>query len=440
MKHFRILSLDGGGIKGTFTAAVAANLEKLTGKRLADHFDLITGTSTGGIIALALGLGFPAQEILEFYLNRGPQIFPSTGTGRLVHRLRHAFRHKYSQEVLRGSLEGVFGDKKLGESKCRLVIPAYDCNAGRVQLFKTAHHTRFVQDHRLTATEVAMATAAAPTYFPAFAAPDGQTFLDGGVWANCPIVVGLLEAVFVLNNPPSGVDILSIGTTEVPFDVSKGKRFGGLLTWNRRLVTLLTQAQIDAALAQAQIITGKRAKRIDAVTRPGRFAMDDASQIDALHGLGSCHAKEQVDDVAARFLYAPAEAFVPHHSVFLKADVSRGSHPTPAVARRRRRRSLGLARAGYPGQSHMIANISATGALLETDHEIPVGTLLDLDLELETGMTAKVTAQVVRVQQPRWGSVSGVGVEFIDFRGDARQSVEQYVEAEALALATAMPN
>jgi patatin-like phospholipase/acyl hydrolase len=76
-KRFRILSLDGGGIKGAFTAAVLAEWEKRTGRVIVDHFDLIAGTSTGGIIALGLGLGLPAGEILEFYEKQGPKIFPN---------------------------------------------------------------------------------------------------------------------------------------------------------------------------------------------------------------------------------------------------------------------------------------------------------------------------------------------------------------------------
>src|SRR5262249_40387630 len=73
---FRILSLDGGGIKGTFTASVLATWEKLTGLKLAEHFDLIAGTSTGGILALGLGMGLSADDILKFYVDRGPTVFP----------------------------------------------------------------------------------------------------------------------------------------------------------------------------------------------------------------------------------------------------------------------------------------------------------------------------------------------------------------------------
>src|SRR6266576_55466 len=101
MSRFRILSLDGGGIKGAFTASVVAALEKDTGKAAADYFDLITGTSTGGIVAIGLGLGLPAKQIMEFYSKHGPTIFPSTS---LIQRtrgfIRQLFAPKHSHDVL----------------------------------------------------------------------------------------------------------------------------------------------------------------------------------------------------------------------------------------------------------------------------------------------------------------------------------------------------
>ena len=110
---FRILSLDGGGIKGAFSASVLAALEETTGRRCVEHFDLITGTSTGGIIALGLGLGKSAQEIVEFYREHGPQIFRGTS---LVERTTGLWRQlwgpKHSHDVLRKALTQVLGDKR----------------------------------------------------------------------------------------------------------------------------------------------------------------------------------------------------------------------------------------------------------------------------------------------------------------------------------------
>ena len=194
MATFRILSLDGGGIMGAFTASVLAAFEDHTGQRIVEHFDLITGTSTGGLIAIALGMGVSTEKVLSFYKERGPEIFPTGGfLGGWVKELLHFFGPKFSTGELREAISSVVGEKTLGDSRCRLVIPAYDVDQGRVYLFKTAHHPRFQVDVRLPAVDVALATSAAPTYFPAHEIPWHGTYIDGGVWANSPVMVGVTE-------------------------------------------------------------------------------------------------------------------------------------------------------------------------------------------------------------------------------------------------------
>ena len=142
---FRILSLDGGGIKGAFSASVLATLEEDIGQKVADHFDLIVGTSTGGILAIGLGLGLSARDICDFYLKKGEAIFPGISmVERTRGLLRQLFKPKHSHAVLRAALTEVLGTRKFGESKCRLVIPTYDAIAGRIFLMKTAHHERFI--------------------------------------------------------------------------------------------------------------------------------------------------------------------------------------------------------------------------------------------------------------------------------------------------------
>ena len=103
MNRFRILSLDGGGIMGAFSVSVLATFEKITGRRIVEHFDLITGTSTGGIIAIGLAMGASTQEICSFYETRGPQIFPAGGgMGGWIRLLRNLVRPKFSPGPPRG--------------------------------------------------------------------------------------------------------------------------------------------------------------------------------------------------------------------------------------------------------------------------------------------------------------------------------------------------
>ena len=317
---FRILSLDGGGIKGAFTASVLATLEEDSGCAAVDHFDLITGTSTGGIIAIGLGLGLPARTICDFYEQEGPAIFPGTSlVQRVEGKLRQLFAPKHSHAVLRAALGKVFGKRRFGESKCRLVIPTYDAIGGRVFLMKTAHHERFRYDVDAPAVDVALATSAAPTYFAATPFPDhaDASYVDGGVWATCPVMVGITEAVAFLGAKLEEIDVLSIGTTTTPFNIARHAD-SGIAQWNAGLVELMFEAQVQTAVAQAGLLLGGRLHRINVTAREGEFSLDkaDSETIRRLVTLGRGEAvkKANIEVVGSRFLNKrAAAAFVPIH-------------------------------------------------------------------------------------------------------------------------------
>ncbi len=131
---------------------------------VADHFDLIAGTSTGGIIALALGLGMRPKDVVHFYVEQGPSIFQRR---RCFARLCSLRSRKYAQEPLKSALHKCTGEKLLGDSKKRLVIPSYNLDKDEVYLFKTPHHERLTRDWRVPMWKVGLATSAAPTYSPA---------------------------------------------------------------------------------------------------------------------------------------------------------------------------------------------------------------------------------------------------------------------------------
>lgn len=313
---FRILSLDGGGVRGAYSAAVLAEIESGTGKHIVDHFDLIAGTSTGGIIAIGLGLGLSAQEILEFYRTRGPDIFPSTGVHqRWWASLRRIVAPKFKADALDAALTDVFGDRKLDDSRCRLVVPSYDAVGACVHVFKTAHDKRVLKDHTRLAAEVARATSAAPTYLPLFPSTWGQKFLDGGVWANCPSAVAVLEAMAVLRIPLDDIQLLSIGTTTPPFSVDRQAAGGGFAHYRTKVIELLQQAQSVAAWSQTRLLLRERAVRIDAVVEHGRFALDDARCVDALVALGIRDGRHRATQIDEGFLGTPAREFVPFRTV-----------------------------------------------------------------------------------------------------------------------------
>ncbi len=203
-KKFKILSIDGGGIKGLYTATILNKIEndiiEKTGNkdaRIADYFDLICGTSTGGLIALALSAGISTEIIMGFYLEHGPKIFKHSKG--LIPILRQTFFYgKYNDKRIKHALNEVFKEKKIGDSKCLLCIPTFDLTHGTYEIFKYDHpEGNLSRDNKLFMKDVALATSAAPTFFPVaqIAEHQNRQYVDGGVWANNPAIIGYSEAL-----------------------------------------------------------------------------------------------------------------------------------------------------------------------------------------------------------------------------------------------------
>jgi patatin-like phospholipase/acyl hydrolase len=267
-REFKILSIDGGGIKGIFPAVLLAEIEEryLGGGSVAEHFDLITGTSTGGIIALGLSIGMPAREIAGLYTEHGGEIFPAPRFGWLGRNwlwLRNLAHYRYDRAVLANLLSHTFGDRKFGDAKGRLCIPSCDGRLGDVYVFKTPHHPDFKKDCHELMTTVAMATAAAPTYFRPLDS-GGYRFVDGGLWANNPIMVGIVDALSCFDLDHGQVRVLSLGCGDEPYTVSDPMvRWGGLLSWKKAINGAIA-FQSQNALGQASLLLG--AERVFRVT------------------------------------------------------------------------------------------------------------------------------------------------------------------------------
>ncbi|TWU64532.1 putative sporulation hydrolase CotR [Crateriforma conspicua] len=280
-ERFHILSLDGGGIKGLFSAALLAKIEEsLDGISIVDHFDLITGTSTGGIIALGLGAGLRPREIVQFYASEGPTIFRKKPIWTSA---KAWFRNKYAQEPLKASLQRYFQDKLLAESNKRLVIPSYNLAKDEVYVFKTPHHPRLTTDGRVPMWKVALATSAAPTYFPCCDHVDSMRLVDGGLWANNPTMVGIVEAVSLLGVPLEAISTFSLGTTN---SVGKNLRSldrGGFWQWRQKGIDAALRGQSHGVQGQAQLLLSKeRAVRLDPIVPDGLFALDKLSEKELL--------------------------------------------------------------------------------------------------------------------------------------------------------------
>tara|TARA_R110002050_G_scaffold20348_1_gene57656 strand:- start:45735 stop:46727 length:993 start_codon:yes stop_codon:yes gene_type:complete len=194
---FKILTIDGGGVKGLYSSTILEHLEEKHDGNISDYFDMICGTSTGGLIALALSLKIPTKEISDIYLQNGGEIFPKRN--KIVNMYNQIFgKGKFSDKALKKVLVEIFGDRKLAESNNLLCIPSYSVTEARPWVFKYDHKEGDLsRDNKAKYVDVALATSAAPTYFPMAEIDyyDNKQFIDGGVWANDPTLVGLIEAL-----------------------------------------------------------------------------------------------------------------------------------------------------------------------------------------------------------------------------------------------------
>lgn len=253
-QYFNILSLDGGGIKGIYSAKILAFLEQEEGINFGQDFDLICGTSTGGLIALALAAERSANSIADFYITHGNELFPYVKPiVRQIHYLKSIlFKSKYSHDRLTSLLKNFFGEHLLmNDLSTNVCIPAYCTDTGRPVVFKKSTNPRFFLDKDVPVVDVALATSAAPTYFPIHeisgtAHRDGQ-YTDGGLWANDPSSIGLLEALQYLNkekNKP--IRILSISAIPLPPGLGTVKwRSRPAWKWGSTIFDFAIQGQME---------------------------------------------------------------------------------------------------------------------------------------------------------------------------------------------------
>ena len=239
--RFQILSLSGGGVRGLYTARVLEELEHRFDTSVSKHFDIICGTSIGGILALGVAAGLPASFIREKFQENLTSIFPPQPLWR---KPKQAISAQYSPEPLKSVLEEIFDDITIGDLKSRVLVPAINYTVGRVRAFKTPHNAMFYQDAQRTLVDVGLATSAAPTYFPLHEI-DSSRYVDGGLVANNPVLMGVIEAYRALNVPLENISGLSIGNMGQGLAVNHEKTNNlGYLGWNagRDIISLAMSA------------------------------------------------------------------------------------------------------------------------------------------------------------------------------------------------------
>ena len=352
-KIFTVLCIDGGGIRGIIPAVILANIERQMKKRLpddsdkdqlriADFFDLIAGTSTGGIIALALTKPddsrerpkYTAKKLVDLYLNEGKNIFDRPKS----HRIRSGYgwiNKKYPADGIQKVLEEYFGSTRLNQAVTRVLIPTYDMRGARVHWrndfdCRRGGHPRFFKSysindktqasdtHQKQSTEnplmrdVARATSAAPTYFepidldlqPLPNLTLVETLVDGGIFANNPAMCAYADAKRILRSegtPNDPVLLVSIGTGN-PTGALKAEaaKNWGKLSWVDTLITMIFDGASDTVNYQLDyLIPEGNYHRFQPQLTFGQDEMDDVSRANliSLKALAEGFIKDRQSDL-----------------------------------------------------------------------------------------------------------------------------------------------
>ncbi len=278
-KPFKILSIDGGGNKGVFPAKFLTSIEEEIGEgQIHKYFNIITGTSTGGIIALALSLGVPAKEILALYQDNAKTIFGKMSW--CIFR-KPFYSNKPLEKLIRTKFKAYNKDKDpiINDAKVNLLIPIYNLVNGATQVLKTPHAQDLHIDKHIPMYMAAMATSAAPTFFNAYSntykkentnvVESFSNKIDGGVFANNPSMLAIIEAQTRFNKDLSQIELLSLGTGQKLFSNAKNKNKWsvGFWIWKKRIIESFMQSQSQIVHNSVAVLdkfnTDFKYKRID---------------------------------------------------------------------------------------------------------------------------------------------------------------------------------
>jgi hypothetical protein len=276
-----VLSIDGGGIRGIIPAMVLAEIEARTQRPIAGLFDLVAGTSTGGILACGLTIpgARPAAELVDLYLTRGPEIFRRP-LWRRVSTADGLVDTRHDPAALQRVLGDYLGAARLADATTCLLATGYDLASRQPYFFKS---WRVAEEpaRDLAMVTVAQATAAAPTYFPPVPVhpPGGGpslALIDGGVFANNPAMCAYAEAVRLAPGEP--VTLVSLGTGEhthlMPFAETE---HWGLVEWARPIIDVVFDGISDTVDYQLRHLLGEGYTRLQCRLDDASDALDDAS-------------------------------------------------------------------------------------------------------------------------------------------------------------------
>jgi patatin-like phospholipase/acyl hydrolase len=297
---FQILSLSGGGYRGLFSAIILEDLENKAGRPLRECFDLVAGTSIGGILACGIATGVPAERIRREFERLGTRVFERTQVSILGRKLFELPRigllsARYSRAGLEEAVQGVLGDKAeidLASLAKPLIVPAVSATTSEAVVFESGRNAG--SNGHVALKDVAFATSAAPTFFPEHNI-SGNSLVDGGIIANAPDIVSIIKAMTTFGRKADEIRLLSIGTTGAAIgEVYRPDRASGIVGWMmaRNLFGLTVTAQQNLAVSLSADLLGHRAVRVDYTadaTRGKVIGLDKAgaTATDTLRGLAA---------------------------------------------------------------------------------------------------------------------------------------------------------
>ncbi len=285
-KTFRILSIDGGGIRGVFPAHILCRISERLGIHVADRDDLIAGTSTGSILAAALACGISPERILDLYTTRCREIFIRRKTWHLE-KWQQGFTSAYESNGLSRVLEDVFKNTKLKEVNRPLIIPSTDLGNGGVHVFKSSYSKQFVRDPEILVRSAVLASCSAPTFFDP-AKVDPYLLADGGLWANNPSLVAYVDAQRRLGVAPADIKILSLGTghSKIGYGTDTNRNWGLLNGWEgKRFIGFLLSLQAQSTNNTLKLLLqDKQLLRLD-------FESDNELPLDDINCIGDLQSQ-----------------------------------------------------------------------------------------------------------------------------------------------------
>jgi len=284
-KLFRILSIDGGGIRGIYPAHILRCIEERLQINLYESFDMIAGTSTGSIIAAGVANGVPAADIVEMYKAHGGDIFKKKKFLCPGKKLKSMFQPMldsvYDAQYLNKVLTEVFHEKLLGEIVKPLLIPSTDIGNGCVHVLKSGYSKEFTRDNNVLVKDAILASCSAPTYFDPHKL--GHYLLaDGGLWANNPALAAVIDAQRRLEVNQEDIRILTIGTghSKTVYGTYTSRKWGLINGWkNKEFINFILSLQSQSAMNYLNLqLRPDQIKRIDFETDLP-LPMDDVSKI-----------------------------------------------------------------------------------------------------------------------------------------------------------------